>query len=144
MPSARASIRIAAAPVHVRSVVTDFARYPEILPEMRVATVLRAAPGDWTVAFTLDLVRPVSYTLRLWQEEQGDGAVVVRWSLVEGNLFRANEGSWTLRPLPDGATEATYEVLVQLALFVPKPLMSGLAGTNLPKMLEAFKIRAER
>lgn len=147
MPSAQGTIGIAASPLSVRAVITDFSKYPEFVPEVVEATVLRAVGAsnqeEWTVHFALRVVRPVRYTLRLWSEpERVDGTLIVRWELVEGSVLRANAGSWTLTPGPAGTT-ATYDVSLELALFVPKSLIKLLAGTNLPQVLDAFRRRVE-
>jgi ribosome-associated toxin RatA of RatAB toxin-antitoxin module len=153
MPSARQSFVVHATPTELRSVIVEFGRYPEFLPAMEEATVLRSlpdSPSEWTVAFSLNLIRRVAYTLRLWEDARttSDGSIVIRWSLVEGALFKANEGSWTLTPMlaPDGAiwTTAAYQIDVELDVFLPRPLLSSLTGSNLPLALAAFKDRAER
>ncbi len=146
MPGAHATVVIGASPADVCAVITDFANYPEFVPDVAQAVVLRTVPGDtpeWTVRFSLRVVRPIGYTLRLWAEPvHPDGTRVVRWSLVEGSVLRANEGSWTLSPCAEGTT-VLYEVSVELALYVPSSLTRLLAGTNLPLMLTAFKDRLE-
>jgi ribosome-associated toxin RatA of RatAB toxin-antitoxin module len=153
MPMARRSMVVHATPAAMRSVIVDFSRYPEFLPALEEATVLRSTPDaapEWTVAFSLQLVRRVAYTLRLWEDAaaNAEGGIVIRWSLVEGRLFRANEGSWTLTPLstPEGGvwTTATYQIDVDLAVFLPRPLLTSLTESHLPATLAAFKQRAER
>lgn len=144
MPSARGSVEIAASPERVRDVLTDFARYPEFVPDMALATVLRGATSEWTVKFRVSVVRPIDYTLRLWLDPPApDGGIALRWALVEGAVFRANDGSWTLTPSAAG-TLATYELSVELALFMPRSLLRLLTGKSLPRMLEAVRDRVER
>lgn len=144
MPSARGSIEIAASPERVRDVLTDFARYPEFVPDMALATVLRAGASEWTVKFRVSVVRPIEYTLRLWLEPPtADGVIALRWALVEGTVFRGNDGGWTLSPSATG-TLATYELSVELALFMPRSMLRLLTGKSLPRMLEAVRDRVER
>ncbi len=144
MPSAHGSVEIAASPERVRDVLVDFARYPEFIPDMARATMLRAGPSDWTVQFRVSVVRPIDYTLRLWLEPPtAAGAIALRWSLVEGPVFRANDGSWTLTRTATG-TLATYDLSVELALFMPRSLLRLLTGKSLPRMLDAVRDRVQR
>ncbi len=150
MPRVSRTIDVAVAPAELYAVIVDFPRYPEFLGNVRSATpLLTAGTDDWTVVFGIEVIRHLHYTLRLWRlPERDDGAIVVRWSLVEGQAFRANEGSWTLVPTPAGedgrvGTRATYELAIDLAMFLPTSLATTLAGTSLGEMLEAFRARAE-
>jgi len=121
------------------AVITDFAAYPEFLPEMMESTVLSAAPGEWTVRFAVRIIRRIEYTLRLVQESD----TRLRWSLVSG-MFQANSGGWELSPLDGGArTRAAYELDLDVGMFVPGSVMKTLVEVNLPATLSAFKARAE-
>lgn len=152
MPSARQSVVVQASPAALREVILDFKRYAEFLPSVQEATVLRGSPNqgsEWTVAFRVSVIRELTYTLRLWEEEPArGGATVIQWSLIEGRLFKAIEGSWCLKPLigPSGEvwTTATYQIQVDLEVFLPGPLLSLLTDSSLPQTLAAFKLRAER
>jgi ribosome-associated toxin RatA of RatAB toxin-antitoxin module len=153
MASASQSMVVRATPTAMRKVLLEFSSYPEFLPAVEEATVLRGPSSkgsEWTVAFRVSVIRTLAYTLRLWEAEpvQSDGATVIRWSLVEGRLFKANEGSWTLTPLtgPGGEawTTATYQIEIDLNVFLPGPLLALLTSSSLPQTLAAFKQRAER
>lgn len=163
MPSARQSVVVQASPAALREVIIDFKRYAEFLSSVQEATVLRGSPNqgsEWTVAFRVGVIRELTYTLRLWEEEPAHsplvarpspargGATVIQWSLIEGRLFKAIEGSWCLKPLigPSGEvwTTATYQIQVDLEVFLPGPLLSLLTDSSLPQTLAAFKLRAER
>jgi len=151
MPSAHQSVVVQASPEALREVIVDFKRYADFLPSVQEATVLRGSPNqgaEWTVAFRVSVIRALTYTLRLWEEEPArGGATVIQWSLIEGRLFKAIEGSWCLKPLtgPSGEvwTTATYQIQVDLEVFLPGPLLSLLTDSSLPQTLAAFKLRAE-
>jgi ribosome-associated toxin RatA of RatAB toxin-antitoxin module len=57
--------------------------------------------------------------------------------------MKSNDGGWTLQEAGPGRTRATYSVEVGFGLLVPKSVSGFLTERNLPKMLEAFKKRAE-
>lgn len=140
MPAATRTISIAAPPTDFMALLTDFASYPSFLPDMREAKVLRSKPGEWEVRFTLQVIRRLTYTLRLTQPDP----LSLRWSLVEG-LFRANEGGWRLSATGDGqSTEAHYEIDIQLGMFVPGNIVRSLVDKGLPETLDRFRQEALR
>lgn len=140
MPAASRTVSIAVPPPDVMALLTDFPSYPSFLPDMQDATVLRSAPGSWEVRFTLQVIRRLTYTLKLSQPDP----LSLRWSLVEG-LFRANVGGWRLEPVDDGQhTEAHYEIDIQLGVFVPGNIIHSLVDKGLPDTLDRFRREALR
>ncbi len=123
------------------AVITAFSDYPEFLPHMKSARVLAESKDAWEVAFTLEIVRRLDYTLRLRRSTMPDGRLRLDWSLVQG-VFRSNEGSWTLEACAEG-TRATYDIAIVLGMFVPRSIQNTLSRSGLPTTLEAFKQRAE-
>ena len=143
MPTATSTIEINVPPGVLMEVITDFEAYPSFVTDIQSARVVShdVAEGRevWNVAFTLNMIRRLNYTLRL--ERRGQESV--RWSLVEGS-FRTNEGGWTLTPLDHGTrTLATYVVDLDVGMFIPGSVMKTLIQHNLPSTLAAFKARAE-
>lgn len=140
MPATQRSIEIDASPGDTLAVLTDFEAYPNFLPDLQAVEVIRAAPGDWEVRFSLRLIRPLVYTLRLMAPDP----LSLQWSLVEG-AFKANDGSWTLEPLDGGArTRATYTIDVGMGLYVPGNIVRSLSERSLPDTLSRFKAEIER
>ncbi|MDG1481576.1 MAG: SRPBCC family protein [Myxococcota bacterium] len=139
MPSARQSITIQAPSASVMAVITDFASYPDFLPEIRSTEVLLAESGVWEVRFTIEVIRRLSYTLRLVQDTPHS----LSWTLLEG-VFRANDGGWSLAEESDGETAAEYRIDVRLGMFVPGNIVHSLVERGLPRTLRRFKDEAER
>ena len=140
MKGAQQSIDIEATPEQVWDLITDFESYPSFVPNQTGARLLSKGEGRWRVEFELSIARKLRYTLDL-TGERGKG---LRWTLVEGDMMKGNEGGWHLTPLPDGRTRATYEISVELKGFVPASVTNLLVQQTLPKNLEAFKAEAER
>lgn len=124
--------------------ILDFEAYPEFLPEVRSAKVLRRDADAWEVSLELQLLRPLRYTIRAVRaEDEEDGEQTLRWSLIEGRL-RSNEGAWTLTPLEDGSgCRVRWEADVQVGVYLPGGLIKTLTDRRLPALLARFQQRAE-
>jgi coenzyme Q-binding protein COQ10 len=128
-------------------ILVDYERYPEFVPGIRKCRVRagKGDKGDKEVEYELDLgVRRIRYVLR--HEEQRPRRVA--WSLVSGDMMKISNGSWELSD-DKGRTRAVYSVEIQIARppLVPQALVDRvsdeLTKVQLPKTLEAFKVRAE-
>ena len=139
MAGARQTVDIDVSPEAFFEVIRDYENYPLFLSDMeRVRVVSRDGPVA-DVEFTLNVIKRITYTLRLTDEPPDKG---LRWTLVKG-IFKTNSGGWTLTERPGGGTRATYDVEVSVGGFVPKAIVNRLVGKTLPATLRAFKERAE-
>jgi coenzyme Q-binding protein COQ10 len=138
MAATEQSVRVNVPPEAFYKVIADYESYPDILPEMEFAQILERTNNTVTARFTINLIKRVSYTLKLVEDDpQG-----LSWSLVEGP-FKKNSGGWRLERTDDGGTLAHYSVEVNVGLFVPKSVSNRLVGKTLPALLAHFKKRAE-
>jgi ribosome-associated toxin RatA of RatAB toxin-antitoxin module len=126
-------------------VVVDYERYPDFVPGIRACRV-RATTPEKLVEYELDLgIKRIRYVLR--HEEVRPSRIA--WSLVSGEAMKVSNGSWELADA-DGKTRARYTVEIQIARLplVPQALVDRISDemtrVNLPRTLEAFKVRAER
>lgn len=139
MPAALRRIEIDVPPEALMRIITDFAAYPQFLPEMEEAAILRHEGDTWVVRFAVRIIRRIEYTLELVRIDP----LHLRWTMVEG-AFKANNGGWDLTPLDGGArTLAEYRLDLDLGMFVPGSVLKTLLEHNLPATLQAFKARAE-
>ena len=125
-------------------IIVDYARYPEFVPGMKACTP-RTVNGETHVEYDLDVqLRRIKYVLRHREERPRK----VSWSLVSGDVLKVSDGSWELTPEGD-RTRARYSVDIQIAKLplVPQALIDRmsdqLSRVNLPRTLEAFRLRAE-
>lgn len=146
MPGAQKTIIINASPEKVFSVITDYASYPTFLKEVS-SCVVDSRNGNTVIStFKVDIkVKEIGYTIRLTEEPN----TRLSWTLVRGDFMEVNNGSWTLKDLGDGRTEALYAVEIvpkvpRTLSFMKKQISTTLAEKSLPSTLEAFKARAER
>ena len=138
MAGAEREIQVAVSPEDFFSVIADYERYPDFLPDMESVEVLSRAEERVEARFTATFLKRVSYTLEIVERAPN----AMDWSLIEGP-FKVSDGSWRLERLADGGTLARYSIEVQLHSFVPKSLSTPVVAKTVPALLEAFKARAE-
>jgi ribosome-associated toxin RatA of RatAB toxin-antitoxin module len=111
-------IMIQAPAASVLDVIADFDAYPEWTGAVKQTETLVTDADGWAeqVRFVLDAgAIKDTYTLGyVWDVDQ-DGSGVVSWHLVEGQMLKAMEGSYELRPTGD-ATDVTYRLAVDLKI----------------------------
>lgn len=123
----------------VFDVVSNFAVYPEFLPETKNVTIEKKTPTEVVAEFTLKVMTNIRYTLKLKLKRPSS----ITWNLVEGQMMKHNDGSWKFKKLAGGKTQAVYSIDVGFGLFVPKGISDLLVDSNLPTMLSNFKKRIE-
>ncbi len=139
MPGATRSIVINAPMEKVFGVISDYERYAEFLSEVKEVRTSHRQGSEVYVHYEVDVVKTIRYTLHMKEEKPKR----ISWSFVEGELMRDNRGSWLLEPAGEGRTQATYHIEMVLGPLVPKAILNALLDSSLPRMLEAFRKRAE-
>ena len=139
MAGATRSILINAPPEKLFDVITDYDKYGEFLSEVKKVWTSDRRGNEVKVHYEVDVIKTIHYTI-LAKEER---PTRMSWTFVEGEVMKDNKGSWVLEPDGKGGTKATYTVDMALGALVPKAIVTKLAETSLPKMLDAFKRRAE-
>jgi len=139
MPGATRSIVINAPVEKVFDVIIQYDKYAEFLSEVKEVRTSDRKGNEVNVHYKVDVMKTIKYTIRSKEERP----TRVSWSFVEGEFMKDNKGSWVLEPAGEGKTKATYTVEMALGALVPKTIVNALVETSLPKMLDAFKRRAE-
>jgi Polyketide cyclase / dehydrase and lipid transport len=138
------SIVISADPLSVMAVISDFASYPVWAQGVKKAEPL---PGNGTgsgrpeqVHFELD-AGPIkdAYTLRYhWDADRS-----VSWTLVEGRMLKAMDGAYELDARPDGSTEVTYRLAVDISIPMIGMLKRKAEKVIIDTALKGLKKRVE-
>ena len=109
------SIVINAEPQAIMDVIADFSAYPQwALAVQQAEVVVPGADGRAErVRFSLDagLVKDEYVLDYVWSLD----GLTVAWELVEGQLQKAQHGSYVLEPM-ETATNVTYSLTVELAI----------------------------
>ena len=127
----------------VMAVIADFATYPQWASAVRAAETLgQDADGRASrVRFRLD-AGVVKDTYVLGYDWDGDAGV--RWHLAEaGSVISGMSGGYALAERA-GATEATYDLTVDLRVPMPGLLKRRAEKTIIDTALKGLKNRAER
>lgn len=141
--STTAHIMIDAPRADVMAVIADFAAYPQWASGVRAAQALgQDASGRASrVRFTLD-AGVVKDTYVLGYDWDGDAGV--RWQLAEaGSVISGMSGGYALAESA-GATEATYDLAVDMRIPMPGLLKRRAEKTIIDTALKGLKNRAER
>ena len=139
MAGATQSIVINAPVEKVFDTIIQYEKYREFLTEVKEVRTSNRRGNEVDVHYKVDVIKTIQYTIRSKEERPNR----ISWSFVEGEFMKDNKGSWVLEPAGEGKTKATYNVEMALGALVPKSVVNKLVETSLPKMLEAFKRRAE-
>jgi len=122
---------------HIFQAICQFDRYPRYLPGVTGIQVLPAKDPKATcqVRYELNIVKTFYYTLEMYQEEPHK----IWWHLVDSNLMKKNDGSWTFAAAEQGKTSAVYKVDVAFRGLVPSMITDQIAKANLPLMFSGFQ-----
>ena len=111
------SISIDAPPAEVMAVIADLEAYPEWTASVKQVEILTVYDDETErpaeARFVLDAgAIKDTYTLSY----EWDDDTEVRWTLVEGGLLKAMDGSYRLVPAGENSTEVTYQLSVEIAI----------------------------
>jgi ribosome-associated toxin RatA of RatAB toxin-antitoxin module len=120
--------------------ITDYARYPEMLDEMKDVRVLSRSGNEVTVAFSARvMLKSFTYTLRLVEERPNR----LSWSLIESDTLSVSNGGWVLEALGPTTTRAHYTAELRAKIWLPKAFLNALTTLSLPAMLRHWSRYAE-
>ena len=145
MEQAEGSIVIDAPLDDVVEVIEGFEAYPE-WADVSTAKVLQRGEGGrgMEVAFEVDvpILGTAAYTLR-YAYAPGDTAI--SWTSVEAHgAVHDVRGEYLLDELPDGGTEVTYRLSVELGALVPGFIRTQGSQRVIENALNRLKQRVEK
>lgn len=120
-------------------VIVDYAKYADFVDGVSAIKVLSQDDSKAKVEYSINLIKSFKYVITTTQKRPTS----VSWVLDSGDLFKKNDGSWTLKDLGGGKTEVTYSLDVDFKMFAPNAILKGLTEKNLPMMMNSFFKRAK-
>ena len=136
------SIAVAAPPADVMAVIADFPAYPEWVAAAKQVDVLETGPDGRArrVHFVLDAgAIKDDYVL----EYTWDGDRRVSWELVQSQMQKRQEGSYTLAETAPGSTEVTYTIAIDLSIPMLGMIKRKAEKVILDTALKELKKRVE-
>lgn len=136
-------ISVDAAPQRCFEVVIDFERYPEWARDVKQATIVarddegRGSQVEYRAA---GLGKSFHYTL---QYDYSAAPAALSWKLVEGDMLRRLDGSYTFESEGDG-TKVHYELVVDLSAPLPGLIKRRAAGMIMGTALRELKKEIEK
>jgi hypothetical protein len=135
------SIEIDAAPTAVMAVIADFENYPTWAGSVKSAVVVEPGADGRAkrVEFTLSAgpVRDVYELSYVWSDDRR-----VEWTLVHGQMMKAQEGRYVLEPIA-GGTHVTYWLSVDLMIPMLGLLKRKAERVVMDQALKELKKRVE-
>ena len=114
--STESSIVVAASPAEVMAVIADLARYPEWTDGMKSVEILTqyedGKPADARFVLDAGAIRD-TYSL---EYDWSDDGTSVSWTLTEGGMLKAMDGTYTLTDNGDGTTTVAYKLAVDVSI----------------------------
>ena len=138
-PVHRTHLVARATPADVYAVVTDFAAYPRLFPEIKQTRIVSTNGNVVRVDFRAEAVISVRYVLDLTCDP---AALTVDWTFVEGEIVTGSTGGWRFTPAGDGTTvdyRAALDVKAPLPGFILRRVTDGLVTASLPKMFASIE-----
>jgi uncharacterized membrane protein len=135
------SITVDAPAADVMAVIADFPSYPQWVAAAKKVEVVETGDDGRArrVHFVLDAgAVKDDYVL----EYTWDGDRKVSWTLVEGQMQKRNDGSYTLAE-KDGATEVTYSITIDLSIPMLGMIKRKAEKVILDTALKELKKRVE-
>jgi ribosome-associated toxin RatA of RatAB toxin-antitoxin module len=136
------SILIDADPATIMAVIADFDAYPSWVQGVKVADIVVPGKGDRPkqVYFELDAA-PIRDQYTLGYDWYGDESV--SWTLVEGRMLKAMDGTYQLDASGNGSTEVTYRLAVDIAIPMIGMLKRKAEKVIIDNALKGLKRRVE-
>jgi ribosome-associated toxin RatA of RatAB toxin-antitoxin module len=122
-------------------VITDYEAYVNFVEGLENLEITKREGNAVFADYTVSMAgKTVHYSLKHTETPKKS----LKWEMVEGEMFKHNNGGWDLKPKGEDKVEATYTVDVGFPWFVPKAFVDMLTGTQLPSMMKAFEDEAKK
>jgi ribosome-associated toxin RatA of RatAB toxin-antitoxin module len=122
-------------------VITCFEDYPQFVEGCTSVKVDRMGQGKSRVTFYITLMKEITYTLDLVEDEE---AGTLSWILVSSDFFKKNTGFWIVKEIEKDQCDVTYGLDVDFKVPVPNFILNRMVSGSLPSMLKNFEKQARK
>lgn len=121
-------------------VVTDYEKYPQFVDGTKSVKATRNG-NEVKAWYDISMMgKDFQYTVALVEKPDSG---TVEWSLVEGQVFKKNNGGWNIQEVGANECKVRYWLDVEFDIPVPGFILKGLIKTSLPAMVDQFAKRAQ-
>ena len=123
---------------NVFSALGKYERYSEFLPGVTASTVLPAPQGSTAkclVRTDIHVIKTFYYTIEMHEEAPGK----IWWRLVESNIMKQNDGSWSLTAAGKTKTSAIYSLDLKYKGLIPSSITDQIVKANINATLTGFQ-----
>ena len=143
MAIAKTTLETFVSPDELKDVILDFESYPSIIKEVSSIEVHEKTDETADVTFHIDVSFAGFDIKSHYRVRYTIDGLKITWDLVESPTITKNNGSWVLTETDDEECVAHYEAEVETNLAVPPEVQAAFTEQQLPKLMEAFRDKAE-
>lgn len=127
------------------AIVSDCANYKKNMPRIAASELLKKEGNVHTCKVTVAMPFPLSNLTGVTRavHEESEAGMSRKWSLVSGD-YKANDGSWEVKPLDATSSLVTYTIHAEPNTAVPDFIREGAQKKALPEMFERVKTEAAK
>ena len=135
-----------ASPEAVWSIIEDCDRYQKTMTKIKSARLIRQESANTyvceTVVDTPFPLKPLRSVTRATHRVVPGKKWVRSWKLIEGD-YKANVGSWTLKPYPGGRTLVIYKNVAEPDINIPLAIKEMARKKTLPGLMANLRKQVE-
>jgi hypothetical protein len=136
--SVRAQFQVPQPPAVALAVLTDYARIPQFMPDVRTSVVLERSAGR-AVVEQEGVSRLMMFSKRVHLVlEITEGADTLRFRDRCGRNFPSYEGTWRMSARA-GGTDIFYELTARPSFSVPEAILKRLLRRDSGRMIESLR-----
>ncbi|MCB9593782.1 MAG: SRPBCC family protein [Sandaracinaceae bacterium] len=143
MPIAKSTLETFVSPEELKEVILDFEKYPEFMDEVTKVEVLERSDSSITAKFHVHVAFAGFDLKSTYTTKYAITDDTVSWELVESTDISKMNGKWVFTETEDGECKADYEAELETNMAIPPEVQAAFVEESLPKLMEAFRDRAE-
>jgi ribosome-associated toxin RatA of RatAB toxin-antitoxin module len=129
----------------VRSAIKDFNNYSKYIPKFERTRVVAKGKQHTDVYLRVPIMKGAAnvWAVVRFEAPKKIGEVeVIKAKMIQGNVDRL-EATWRIKPIDEGHTELSLEMLIVPTLPVPSSIVTGEAAYAADKAVSGIRTRAE-
>ena len=125
--------------------ILDFESYPKFSTGVKSSEIISRKGDTLEVSMDLEMIKRIQYNISVSHEMSPDASSAkIWWSLKSGDLFKKNDGAWTLTAHGPSSTKVTYSLDVEFNFSVPGFILKNLIKSSLPAAVSDFEKESQK